>query len=535
MSTQSRLIHRQRMIMIAALAALIAASAPGQTGPDEEDNPYQWKSRLTSVAVFKNGLGFFTREGEVALWDGWALADHLPPATFGTLAVYSHDEKEVVDIVGVGPGNVIEFDDVDAPSDESSKVRHLEAYMNLRVQLTYRDYGRPQTAAGKLVSLGPRYAILDTDDHSFAVPIDGIERLQVLDLSLRAHVSGEGDHQPSRTTLGMAYLRQGITWIPEYTLRILDDQTAELTLRGTLINEAEDIIHGDVHFVVGVPHFVHTDYLTPAAVGQMIRTIGTHLAPPGVQRQLMNRAAIASNPAGTSSPGAFDLNGVIERAVDMGGDLGAAVGNLPSMQEDAASDYTVYTKHDLTVRRGEKAIVTLFRKTIRYGHLYRWSPPGHLDHFLVLHNDTPTAWTTGPCVAVGRTQPLGEDLIRYTPRNSRAEYPVTAAINIASKMEEAEQDRKLKAYNPRLHDYLDLVTIGGRLTLRNFEQRAVEIVIDHNVPGKPVKVSHDGGITLDSEKLKLSERRGAIHWRLTLEPGQSVELTYVYERYVPSG
>lgn len=535
MLAPSRFTFRHRPALAAALAAFLAATARGEIQRDEQDNPYQWKSRLTSVAVFKNGLGFFTREGEVSLWDGWALADHLPPATFGTLAVYSHNENEVVDIVGVGPGQVVEFDDVDAPSDEAGKARYLGAFLNLRVELTYRDEGRERTAAGKLIVLGSDYAIVDTSDCSFAVPLAGIERLQVLDMSLRVHVSGDGDRRPARTTLGMAYLRQGITWIPEYTLRILDDQTAELTLRGTLINEAEDIIHGDVHFVVGVPHFVHTEYLTPAAVGQMIRTIGTHLAPPGVQQQLMNRAAIAANPVTTSSPGAFGGGGIIERAVDMGGNLRAAVGNLPSMQEDAASDYTVYTKDDLTVRRGEKAIVTLFKKTIRYGHVYRWSPPGRIEHFFVLHNDTPTAWTTGPCVAVGRAQPLGEDLIRYTPRNSRAEYPVTAAINIASKMEEAEQDRKLKAHNPRLHDYLDLVTLAGRLSLRNFEHRPVEIIIDHDVPGKPTDASHDGRMTLDSEKLKLSERCGAIHWRLTIEPGQSVELTYAYKRYVPSG
>ena len=72
----------------------------------------------------------------------------------------------------------------------------------------------------------------------------------------------------------MAYLRKGITWIPEYTLKILDEDNAELTLRGTLVNEAEDLIHTDVHLVVGVPHFVHTEYMAPIAVGQVIRTIG---------------------------------------------------------------------------------------------------------------------------------------------------------------------------------------------------------------------------------------------------------------------
>ena len=61
---------------------------------------------------------------------------------------------------------------------------------------------------------------------------------------------------------------------PNIRSRCWTTTMAELTLRGTIINEAEDLIHSDVHLVVGVPHFVHTEYLAPMAVGQVIRTIG---------------------------------------------------------------------------------------------------------------------------------------------------------------------------------------------------------------------------------------------------------------------
>ena len=73
------------------------------------------------------------------------------------------------------------------------------------------------------------------------------------------------------------------------------DTTAELTLRGTVVNEAEDLIHCDVNLVVGVPHFVHTNFLAPIAVGQIIRTIGTAVAPAEFKGQIMSRSSIASN------------------------------------------------------------------------------------------------------------------------------------------------------------------------------------------------------------------------------------------------
>ena len=137
------------------------------------------------------------------------------------------------------------------------------------------------------------------------MPLEGITRLQVLELPLRIHVAGSGDKPVQKPSLGMAYLRQGITWIPDYTMKVLDDETAELTLRGTLVNEAEDLIHSDVHLVVGVPHFVHTGYLAPLAVGQVIRSIGAAVGnlgvPPGVQSQIMNSAAIVRKTSTTAT------------------------------------------------------------------------------------------------------------------------------------------------------------------------------------------------------------------------------------------
>lgn len=518
-----------KVVVVATLAALLDAGMAVGAPAEEEVNPHLWKPNVTSVAVFKNGLGFFMREGEVELRDGWCVTKEVPPATFGTLAIYSHDENEIVDIVGSGPGEIVDFDGTDAPKDVAGKRARLEASKNLNLLLTYTHKGSERTAAGTLVSVGEEYAVLEGAASTFAVPLEGISRMQILDLPLRVHVTSEAGKQARETKLGMAYLRKGVTWIPEYTLRVLDEDTAELTLRGTFVNEAEDLIHCDVHFVVGVPHFLHTDYMAPIAVGQVIRTIGAAVAPAQVRGQIMTRAAIASN---GRTAGQFDI---VDRPVetrDRGTD--ALLGNLPRMGGPATTDYTVYTMKDLTVRRGEKAIVTLFVKKIKYSHTYRWTPPNRMEHFLVLHNDTDTAWTTGPCLAVSAERPLSEDLLRYTPKGGSCRIPVTTAINVAHEKSEFESDRKLKAYSPAHNYYLDLVTLDGTLKMRNFEKEEVEITIVVNVPGKPLSASNDGTLRVDTTKLKLLERSGSIHWGITLKPRETKELTYQYERYVPS-
>lgn len=511
-----------------ATPAASPASAARPADDADEKNPNVYSPRVTSVAVFKNGLGFFLREGDVELRDGWCVSKEVPPAAFGTLAIFSHAKDETVDVVGSGPGEVVEFDGTDAGKDVDAKRRRLTACRNIEVQLNYKHGGAERSAAGKLKSVEAQFAILESDANTFAVPLEEISRMQVLNLPVRVHVLGEGDKAPARAKLGMAYLRKGITWLPEYTMTVLDDDTAELTLRGTVVNEAEDLVHCDVNFVVGVPHFVHTEYLAPIAVGQIIRTIGTAVAPPQIASQMMNRAALVSQ--NTSR----EMDVVAQPVEPPGGNLGRTLGNLPQIEAAAASDYTVYTKKDLTLRRGEKAIVTLFRTKIRYSHVCRWSPPSPLEHLLVLQNATDSAWTTGPCLVVSDGKPLGEDLLKYVPKGGAGEIPVTAAINIAQEKTEAEAERKLKAHQPSNDFFLDLVTVKGKLQVKNFEKRPATIIVTAPMPGKPLEASDEGVISVDTSKLQLLERTGSIRWKIQLDAGQSKTLTYVYERYVPS-
>jgi len=525
----------RRLVVGLVLAGFAGCGVAARAEEPDEKNPYVWRPQTRSVAVFKNGLGFFMREGEVRLREGWCVAGEVPPAAFGTLAIYSRGEESVVDVVGAGPGEVVEFDGRDAPADVESKRARLEASLKLKVELSFEHRGLDRTAAGKLVSVGPDFVVLEDEAGNIAVPLEAITKMQILELPLRIHVAGEAEEPVEQETLGMAYLRKGITWIPDYTLKVLDDDTAELTLRGTIVNQAEDLIHTDVHLVVGVPHFVHTDYLAPIAVGQRIRTIGTAIesqeereVPQQVTTQIMSRAAIVQNVA----PRAVEAP-VVEEPVEQPDDrLERALGDLPQFEGPAATDYKVYTKENLTLRRGEKAIVTLFTRKISFSHIYHWSPPERMTHSLVLHNTTDTPWTTGPCLVMSDGQPLSEDLLKYTPRGARGEVPVTAAVNIAHSRSERETDRELNAHQVRTTVYFDLVTLDGELKLHNYEGRTVEIVIRNPVSGKPVAASDDGTVQTDPTKLKLDEREGTVTWRIKLEPGERKTLTYQYERYV---
>jgi hypothetical protein len=131
-------------------------------------------------------------------------------------------------------------------------------------------------------------------------------------------------------------------------------------------------------------------------------------------------------------------------------------------------------------------------------------------------------------------RPLSEDLLKYTPKGSPGEFPVTAAINVAHDKTEREVDRKLKAHSPSEKVFFDLVTLEGKLKLRNYEKRPVELVLTNPVAGKPTTADNEGVISVDPTKLRLLEREGTIRWKIKLGPGEEKTLTYQYERYVPS-
>ncbi len=143
-------------------------STPGSDSPDV------WKPRIRSVAVFKNGLGFFLREGDVKLRDGWCVAESVPPAAFGTLAIYAHSDKEVVEHRRLRAGRDRRVRRPRRREGSGHPQARLEANRDLKVELRDEQKGQKRTAAGKLVSVGPEYVVLENEGNSLAVPTAGV-------------------------------------------------------------------------------------------------------------------------------------------------------------------------------------------------------------------------------------------------------------------------------------------------------------------------------------------------------------------------
>ncbi len=396
-SMQNSMNRRQILRNSFSMAALgfTTLSCPLVWGESQVASPHVWNPKTKSVSVFKNGLAFFLQEGTAELHDGWCHAKSVPPAAFGTFAVFSVNPVHQVQMIGIGDGNLIEFASESGDGNSNGNTasqknwEQLKRSIGLNVKLEYDHKGANNEAAGKLIDVTVQHLVLETTDQTIAVSRDKLKSVRLYEHPLRVKVSREGE-KLERTQLGMAYLRQGLVWIPEYTIKLIDEETAELTLRATLVNEAEDLIDCNVNFIVGVPNFMHNELLSPMVAGRVIRTLGTTHAttgmPPQAMSQMMNRAVISNDRLSV-------LNGMVSNYNSTGnGDMDPSsidpsmIENLLTNQagSDAAGtgDYTVYQHENLTLLKGERAMVTLMSHTVKYRHRYDWDGVGSVQHKL---------------------------------------------------------------------------------------------------------------------------------------------------------
>src|SRR3954452_20691475 len=73
--------RRNLLLPIFALLSM-AAGAFAQEPAAAQRNPHLWTPKTRSVAVFKNGYGFFMGDADVKLRDGWCTAADIPAGDF---------------------------------------------------------------------------------------------------------------------------------------------------------------------------------------------------------------------------------------------------------------------------------------------------------------------------------------------------------------------------------------------------------------------------------------------------------------------
>jgi hypothetical protein len=496
---------------IAALGIGIAlvAACPG-LADDKAGQSSAFETKAKSVAIFKDGYGFFIREGTAKLQGGWCTTNYIPSAVLGTLFVYTKNAADGIDMVVATGDNKVSGEDKDALA------RWLSDKIDLRV-LAKTEKG---SFDGKLTHLLQDLLLLEKDSSTTAVKLSEIKSVSLLDYPLKVKLrTGKPDAQAG---VGMGYLQQGISWMPSYLLDMTGDEEGLLTLRATVTNGIEDLDGCRLFFVVGLPNYenkARLDLLTMVRrmqpeEGALYAGAAFANAPSQIMAQAQDevaRGARAGEPEEAGRPSSPEWEG------------------LGGTGYEAMSEFFFHEKDDVTLGRGEVAMISVFTKKVACESEYEW--PADTEecwHHLFVKNELDTPLTTGPVITMRDGQPLGQITLKYTPVGGRGKAYSSVASDVSTKKAEVEVERGAKeVYSART--YIP-VLMKGTLTVENHRADDIKIEIRRTVLGS-VPEATDAGEVAQSETVGLNTS-SVIKWKITVPANSTKSVEYTYTKYV---
>jgi len=486
------------MVLVVLFFATIGASAVEKV-PQPVGNCFKTKTK--AVAIFKDGYGFFLREGKASLADGWCMTDYIPKATLGTFWIYTTDPGTVVDTVRSTSKNEIAFESA------AELTALLRGYVGAQVSLSTED----TKTDGELLQMTDDMALVKSGKQIGVVKMSEVKTARILGNPLLIQVKGA---KAKDVTVGMGYLQQGVNWIPNYTLDLSDPKEGRLVLKATLTNGVEDLAGCRIFFVVGIPNFALKGQLDPLTINALAAAVLRDMPSSG-----------PSQIAGNSFRAALTFNNDVDTSIS----VAAPSVNVPV---EGLQDLYFYEKPELKIAVGDVVMTTLLTVTVPYRSVFTWNADAgkDVDHYLVLKNTGDTPFTTGPVMVVQNSKPLCQEQLKYISPKAEGRLKLTQTTDIRTDKTERETERRPvemingNAYIP--------VEVEGKLTVENYRTDTSETEITWSLSGKILESSDNADVRAEAVVDQGLNPKSNLKCTVKVEPGKKHVVTYKYLRYV---
>ncbi len=554
----------------AAVAALTSAMALAADVP-------AFTPKVTDVAVFKDGHALIAARGKASLRDGWCRTDDVPVPVLGTFWAFTQDEAERVDFIKAGfveakrarpclniyemlqvnQGKRVRLIEQTGKGEDRTHEGTLLGILRHEPERSAASSATPSVAHSGFSLHGRRpsaasvqpgaaaqlasFVMVRADDGVHLVNRDGIRSIVLTDGApvtdyaemrkvpqIQMHLTADGRPGDRECPVGLVYLQKGIRWIPGYRVELLDDARARVSLQATLINDIVDLTDANVRLVVGVPNFLFKDHLSPMALREQPVPLSHYFNPP---------ARGNASHRGRRGELAMSMSNVLISQVagaDRGQQAAAAAGpDLPG--EGRMEELFLYRKSGVTLKKGERAIVQLLRRTVGYEDIYTWKvppfPPKALWqnanqqhqqelmaalseakawHEVRLANPGPEPWTTGPATLFKDKAPLGQHLLTYTSAGNKVDVRMTVAPDINTTKTEVELSREDRLRIDG-HNYIK-VRMRGTLKAANFKDKPVRLRVSRLVFGTVTCTTPEGKVQQSNLLEDRTALAGARSW-----------------------
>lgn len=387
----------------------------------------------------------------------------------------------------------------------------------------------------------------------------------------------DGAGAAAEANVGMVYLQKGIRWIPNYKVTIDGQGNAVIKLQGTLINELTDLEDVTANLVIGVPTFAFKETPDPIALSQVAAQLSRYFKEDAATAYAFQNAIMSQNTrmGEYTRPTRVDT---APTAKDLGPDVGGS---------GAAEDLFVFTVKHISLKKGERMVVAVAEHKVKYKDVYTlelpFAPPQEVRrqfnaaqqqelakllgqpkvlHKIRLQNSSPFPLTTAPALVMLENRLLAQSLMTYTAPGSSSDLGIATAVEVEARRTEKEAQRHTNTVQwatPSSNNraiWYDRVALTGSVCVINFKKEAVDVEITRHVVGNLEKADHDGVTSqanLADEATLLSAGNypawwawygwqdwwyhfngmGRVDWKLTLKPGEKVELGYHWNYFWP--
>ncbi len=505
-----------------------------------------------SISIFKNGSAFFLKSGKVKTQDGsYRITENIPAALFGTLWIHSpkgelkHISSFTDKVETKSQNRVRTFEDI-LNINKGKKVA-LHIGKNEIIEGIVEEIENVIDTSSELNLIYPNSIItFRTSDKWLTINTSEIRRVEFLEnpnqLSeyktinnkpiVKIDFSTKKEEQP----LDLMYLENGLSWSPNYLIELIDDNSANLTLRSEVVNNAENINNSEINFVVGIPNFRFANKLS-----SLVDFINTYTPSLDANR--------FSNTLQTQS-----LTYGIEAEMDFQPDFFTSDNEVGSSQEDLF----FYNLKNISLKKGGRGHYQIFKTKIDIAHIYECNletnstsknyyqkdylfqaeNKNKVFHSIKLTNETNYPWTTGAAMVVKGTEiakPISQDQLNYTPIKGNSFVKLTQAPDVKVKHAEKEIDRQDKAMkNPADTRYfLDLVTVEGQVKIKSYKAKKIDLNIRRTIIGQLLETTTEW---LKSDRVNRTGSQNAttdVCWETSVGPGEELIITYSYKIYVP--
>jgi len=525
--------------------------------------------RLQQVALFKNGLAFFVSEvtcpnkkdsfsfvPAAAASHGTFWVAYPPKVKLESLVAKQIEHQQQLEAVNISEllkanvGNKVRlwFSDREDSAVEGA-IKYFAEDRELPVPNPYAPGAGPTTTNYRGSSItGARLTILETDAGEVCVDPQSVRRIEFPDGKANKTFAGKSKSMQLDVKIGapaggkkltVSYLAKGITWAPSYIVDITKGDEAKVSAKATIINEACDLDDVTVQLVTGFPHLQFADVVSPLTLKENLAQFLQSL----LRGESQQRSASVMSNVMRQRAAREEMSMMASPMPEYGA----------AMAGKAAEDLFFYPVEKVHLARQEVGYFPLFTESVPYKHIYQWRIPDYVNeedyysqrrrreqdsepdeevwHCLRMQNCGKVPWTTAPAQILKEGLILGQDTLNYTPVQGETTLRITQAVSVKAEQTELEIDRKRDA--AQLYGYhYDLVTVEGKLSVINFQQKAITLEIAKTFSGELKSSQPEAKVEKQARGLRRMNGVIKLTWTIELEQGQQKQISYIYDVYV---